>query len=202
MKPIPNTTHYYLTNGIETYEYHAAVHSGYKLVDKVAVGRTPEEEIYACYRKLITPNVLHTTKGLKDGIMSGIRLSVIERTSPKISVRYSILVQQRTVSEDEFTYQRQLQASSEQQGSLFASTPGALLSNVRPITDPNEYVLGYFRGQEVKTFRYFIGTYSASDHEIPRDFKQPQPDTHCFPETTCLFNQLQVDQAIAFPPAH
>jgi hypothetical protein len=190
----PDVPGYYLTNGIETYEYHAPRHSPFKLVNRMAIQRTPEEEIFACWRTVLASNSLTTTKGFAQKVMSGVKVSVIDRSSPKISVRYSILVRQRSISEEEYTYQKQLKASTEQQGSLYAQIPGTVLSNVHPVTNHGEYVVGYFRGQDIKEYRYFVGTYGPQDHPLPPGFRLPQPDGGCQPEATC-----RTDQGISGP---
>jgi hypothetical protein len=187
----PDAPGYYLTNGIETYEYHAPLYSPYKLIGMVAVQRTPEEEIFACWRSVLTPNSLSTTKGLSQKVTSGVKVSLIDRGSVKLSVRYSILVRQRAISEEEYTYQKQLKASTEQQGSLYAQIPGTVLSNIHSVTNPGEYVLGYFHGQDIKEYRYFVG---PNDHPLPQGFRLPQPDARCQPEATC-----RTDQPLAGP---
>jgi hypothetical protein len=182
----PENTGYYLLNAIETYEYHAAVFCHFKLINHVAYERLPEEEVFVCYRDERTPNVLASTKGLRNNRVTGVKVSVIDRKSPKISVpRYSILVRQIAIGEEEYTYQRLLIASTEQQGSLFAQIPGRIPSNMHSIKDPNEYVLGYFRAQEVKELRYFIDTYT---HPIPGDFYQKVYELGCQPEATCFYS--------------
>ncbi|MEI9918919.1 MAG: DUF4249 domain-containing protein [Bacteroidota bacterium] len=178
----PNSTGYYILNSIETYEYHAAVFCHFKLVNHMAVERLPEEEVFVCYRSVQTPGVIGTTKGLRENRLSGARVTSIKRTSEKIAVRYSILVKQRTISEEEFTYQRLLQAYTEQQGSLFAQIPGTIASNIHSTTNPDEYVLGYFRAQEVTERRFSIDTYHNA---LPPDFYQRVVQTGCTPEATC-----------------
>ncbi|MEJ0031023.1 MAG: DUF4249 domain-containing protein [Bacteroidota bacterium] len=118
----PNSTGYYLLNAIETYQYHAPVYAHWHMVNHVVTPR--DVDVYTCYLDERTPNVITSTKGLREDRLTGIRVSVIERSSPKISVRYSILVRQMAVSQEEYTYQRLLVASTEQQASLFAQVPG------------------------------------------------------------------------------
>ncbi|MEJ0031020.1 MAG: DUF4249 domain-containing protein [Bacteroidota bacterium] len=163
----PNGARYYLFNAIETYEYHAEVFCHFKLVNHFPVERLPEEEVFVCYKDERTLNVLASSKGLKDNRITGARVCTIDRKSPKLAVpRYSILVRQIAISDEEYNYQRLLLASTEQQGSLFAQIPGTIPSNMHSTKDPDEYVLGYFRAQEVKELRYFIDTYTHPIREI------------------------------------
>src|ERR1041385_257210 len=82
----PNSTGYYLLNGIETYEYHAATYAHFGLRNHVFYERTPEEEIFTCYKNERTANILTSTEGLKENRISGARVSAIARTSPKVSI--------------------------------------------------------------------------------------------------------------------
>jgi hypothetical protein len=177
----PDSPGYYLLNGVETYEYHAAVYAHWKLVNHVAVERLPEEYLYVCYKDERTKNVLASTKGLKANRVTGARLSIIERTSPKISYKYSILVRQRAISEEEYTYQRLLLTTTEQQASLFAQIPGAVIGNIHSTSNPGEYVLGYFSAQEVKELRYFIKPLL----QLPEGFFIKTFMPNCQPEATC-----------------
>ncbi len=183
----PNSTKYYLFSAVETYEYHAAINAHWKLVDHVAVERLPEEERYTCYIDERTPNVIASTKGLKEDRLTGVRVSIIERSSPKISApRYTILIKQRAISQEEYTYQRLLLNSTEQQGSLFAQIPGEIPSNVRSTKDPGEYVLGYFRAQQIQELRYFIDNYQ---HQLPGGFYQ-KPYVPCQAEQSCYLHGI------------
>jgi hypothetical protein len=175
----PNSTGYYLLNAIESYEYHAAVYAHWHMVNHVPTPRDPD--VYTCYMDERTPNVIASTKGLREDRLTGVRVSVIERSSPKISVRYSILLKQRAISQEEFTYQRLLLASTEQQASLFAQVPGTIPSNVRSTKYPGEYVLGYFSAREIKERRYFI---DDTHHRLRDNFYQ-RPIAYCQPESAC-----------------
>ncbi|MEI9918920.1 MAG: DUF4249 domain-containing protein [Bacteroidota bacterium] len=184
----PNSTGYYLLNAIETYEYHADINAHFKFVNRQPVERLPEEEVYYCYSNERTPNVIASTKGLTEDRLSGVKITTIERSSPKISMRYSILVKQFAIGDDEFNYQKLLQASTEQQASLYAQIPGRVTGNVHSTKDPDEYVLGYFSGRNVKELRYFIDFF-----DLPSGFYQ-RPVSYCQAEPTCFLPGLNLPQ--------
>ena len=179
----PDSPGYYLVNGIETYEYHSAVYAHFGLKDHIPFERTPEQDVFVCYKDERTSNVAASTKALKENRLTGTRVSIIGRTSPKISVRYSILVKLKAISEEEYTYQRLLLLTTEQQGSLFAQIPGAVVGNMHSTDDPDETVLGYFSAQDVQESRYFIKT----ETQLPEGFYIRQGQGNCQPEPTCAF---------------
>jgi hypothetical protein len=84
------------------------------------------------------------------------------------------------ISEEEYVFRTQLQKSTEELGSLFAVIPGAVVSNIHSITDPGEYVLGYFRGQQVQERRLFI-----NNADLPKAFQFPHSQAGCQTEVSC-----------------
>jgi hypothetical protein len=178
------STGYFLWDAIETYEYHAPTYSGYKFVNKDAVERTPDEQIYSCWRTVLTNAVMASTQSLSSNTINSQRVATIGKGTEKLSVRYSILVKQRVISEEEYEFRIQLQKSTEQQGSIFATIPGAVVSNVHSINSNDEYVLGYFSGQDVKERRFFI------DHgDLPTDFLDFAAAEGCHAEATCRIDE-------------
>ncbi|MEI9919702.1 MAG: DUF4249 domain-containing protein [Bacteroidota bacterium] len=177
----------YLANGIETYEYHAELQSNFNFIDRKAIPRTPNEEVYVCWRDEIGASVLTNTNNLKKTVISGMVISTIEATSHKLLIRYSILARLRSVSPEEFDFQRELIAN-EKTGSLFSPIPATTISNVHSTRNPGETVLGWFRGQQIRELRYFIG---EDTHTLPGDFKTPPPST-CVPLQTCPFGLVSV----------
>jgi len=178
----PDATGFYLFDCTETYEYRAPIYSAYKFINKIPIQRTSEEQIYTCWGESRTPTTLLNTNILNQHLISEQRVASISRTSRKIRVRYSILVKQRSISEDEYAFRDQLFKSTEQQGSLFAVTPGAVVGNVHSVTNSQEYVLGYFRGQDIKEKRFFI-----EDGDLPFGFVLSS-GSGCQAEATCPIN--------------
>lgn len=176
----PNASGYYLWDCVETFEYKAPLYAGYKLVNGAVLERTPDEILYTCWRSDILPSVVTSTHHLSENIVSKKKLVNLLKGVPELSVRYSILVKQRVISDEEYAFREQLQKSTEQLGSLFAVIPGTVVSNVRSLSNSEEYVLGYFRGQDVKEMRFFI-----DQRDLPEDFQLRHSLEGCQPEPTC-----------------
>jgi hypothetical protein len=83
-------------------------------------------------------------------------LNFISNKTDRLNVKYSILVNQYSISEDEYIYWEKLQSISEEVGSLYDITPAAIPSNIRCVDDPNEQVLGYFSVSARSSKRIFI----------------------------------------------
>jgi len=86
-------------------------------------------------------------------------LNYISNTTDRLRVKYSLLVNQYSLNEDEFLYWEKLQNVAEQVGGLYDMTPAAIPSNIWCIQDPAEKVLGYFSVSAKASKRIFIKDY-------------------------------------------
>ncbi|PZR33138.1 MAG: DUF4249 domain-containing protein [Azospira oryzae] len=164
-------THYYQWMFTETWEYNADLYSVYKMVNGEPKPRTAAEDVYVCWRSAPSTQILiNSTMRLSSDVVSDFPLTFIEKGSKKISRTYSMLLQQRGLTEEAYNYWDQLKKTTENLGGLFDPLPYQLLSNVHNINDSSEPVLGYFYGGGVEEKRIFIRFYELPDYLlfIPR----------------------------------
>ena len=83
-------------------------------------------------------------------------INFISNETDRLKVKYSILVDQYSLTEDEYLYWEKLQSFSEQVGGLYDMIPSAVPSNVYCIDDPKQEVLGYFSVSAISSKRIFI----------------------------------------------
>jgi hypothetical protein len=100
-------------------------------------------------------NIKNTTSISEDRITQ-YPLNFVTNKTDRLKERYSILVKQYSLNEDEYLYWEKLQNLTEQVGSLYDITPESIPSNVLCIERPDEKVLGYFSVSGMKTKRIFI----------------------------------------------
>ena len=173
-------TRYYGWDFIETYEYLAQDSSEYKFVDNVPIARTEEESIFACWKTEDPTSIsIGTSVRLAEDVISRKSILSIPKGSPKISIRYSVLVKQRALGALEYTFLGELRKTTETLGGIFGTTPISVLGNIRSINDKNEPVLGYFSGAEVKEKRFFIEYL-----DMPPNFRSLRT-VGCESELTC-----------------
>ena len=174
-------TRYYGWDFIETYEYLAPDSSEYKFVKNEAIPRTSEESIFACWQTEDPTSIsIGTSIRLVDDVIHRKSILTIPKGSPKLSVRYSVLVKQRALSALEYTFLDELKKTTETLGGIFGTTPISVLGNIHSINDKNEPVLGYFSGAELKEKRFFI-EYS----DMPANFRSLRNNAGCEFELTC-----------------
>jgi len=100
-------------------------------------------------------NIKSTSSLAEDRILR-YPLNFISNNTDRLKQKYSILVNQYSISEEEYIYWEKLKNISEQVGGLYDITPSSIPSNIWCIDDPNEKVLGYFSVSAVSSKRIFI----------------------------------------------
>jgi len=88
-------------------------------------------------------------------------VNYISAKTDRLSKRYSLLVNQYSLNEDEYNYWEKLQNVTENVGSLYDITPVSIPGNIYCIEDPSEQVLGYFSVSAKTSKRIFIEDYFA-----------------------------------------
>jgi hypothetical protein len=85
-----------------------------------------------------------------------IPVNYITNETDRLKVKYSILVNQYSMSEAEYSYWEKLKYVVEDVGSLYDIIPSTIPSNVKCLNKPDDIVLGYFSVSGVKSKRLFI----------------------------------------------
>ena len=96
------------------------------------------------------------TSSLSESKITKYPLSFVSNNSDRLSVKYSILVNQYSLNEDEYAYWDKLQRITQEVGSLYDIIPSSVPSNVYCINNPGEQVLGYFSVSAATSKRIFI----------------------------------------------
>ncbi len=151
--PAENSGYYYWTYQ-ETWEYNSSFNSTYKLIDGEGYQRF--DQIYTCWTTTASTDILvGSTSRLSNDVIRDFPIAFVTGSSVKLSRRYSILVQQRTITKDAYDFWSQLQKTTESLGGLFDPQPTQVLGNIHSSED-GEPVLGYFSGGEVTEKRLFV----------------------------------------------
>lgn len=152
-----NATHYYRWKFTETWMYNSAFESIYMEGNDTVIDRTAADRVYHCWRTVQSNTILvSSSTQLSQDIISMFQVHNIPWTSPRLSMRYSILVEQRAIGAEAFDYWLQLKKNTEDLGTIFDPMPSELYGNIRSTTDPNEIVLGFFSASTVEKSRIFF----------------------------------------------
>jgi hypothetical protein len=99
---------------------------------------------------------IKNTSVLAEDIIDKFPIQYVSAQTDRLSQRYSLLVNQYSLNEDEFNYWEKLQNVTENVGSLYDITPVSISGNIYCVEEPKEQVLGYFSVSSVTSKRIFI----------------------------------------------
>ncbi len=127
----------------------------------------PENVI--CWKKNASKEVVihsftnQNTEILKDKMVC----FVPSELTDKLSVRYSILVKQVSITKEEYEFWNKLKISTEDVGDVFGTQPFSIRGNIKNVENPKEPVLGYFQTGSVVSKRLYIDRKELDDMQLP-----------------------------------
>jgi len=152
-----NATHYYRWDFNEAWEFHPNFKSNYISDGLHIITRQPAQEIWDCFTGDASANItLGTSTQLSQDVISQALVNTIAPDAEKISVKYTIGINQYALTKDAYDYWALLQKNTEQLGSIFDAQPSASIGNIHGVTNPAEVVIGYISAGTVATSRIFI----------------------------------------------
>ncbi|NLJ42192.1 MAG: DUF4249 domain-containing protein [Bacteroidales bacterium] len=99
---------------------------------------------------------IKNTSVLSENVIRKYPLNFISSETDRLSQKYSLLVNQYSLNEDEFNYWEKLQNVSQDVGGLYDVIPASIPGNIFCVEDPAERVLGYFSVSGKSSERIFI----------------------------------------------
>ncbi|GAB3300107.1 DUF4249 domain-containing protein [Hymenobacter tenuis] len=151
-----NQTQYYRWRYEETWEFTSAYESRYRYIGNNTVVRRTDN-VYNCWRTEISTAVTTTsTVRLSQDAVRDFRLTFIPSDEERFKSKYSILVRQYALSQQEFDYWEAVKKNTENIGTLFDPLPSQIQGNVHCLSDEQEPVLGFVGASSVVEKRIFI----------------------------------------------
>ncbi len=86
--------------------------------------------------------------------------------SDRLGMRYSTLVEQYSISKEEYEFWRKMKQQSSGVGSIFGEQPFSIHGNIKNINDPSENVLGYFQVAGYASERLYIDYSDVAHYRI------------------------------------
>lgn len=99
---------------------------------------------------------IKSTVAFEESRISRLPVNYITNATDRLRTKYSILVNQYSISEDEYKYWEKIQNVSVQVGGLYDLIPSSIPSNIQCIENPEEEVLGYLSVSAKSSKRIFI----------------------------------------------
>ena len=154
----PSSTYgYYRWEYQETWKYRSAYESYYIYANGSLTPRNADQQVYYCWHdEPSTSLVIGSTYQLSQNLIFEQPVIFIPQGSEKISIKYSILVTQFSISKTAYEYWQNLQQTTELTGSIFDPLPSQVTGNLHNISNPNEPVIGFISASSANSQRIFI----------------------------------------------
>lgn len=150
------------------------------------------DSLYNCWTtNRIGKVITSSTNILSNPVNYGLPLHFVSTETRELSVRYSLLVKQHTISKNAYNYWNEIQKQNSEDANLYTTQPHFIKGNVYNISNPDELVLGYFTVSgttEMRIFvdrpppnipmRYLICTLTEGDFEAYGQMSMADPVTY------------------------
>ncbi len=149
-------TNYFMWRGEATYHYESDYTIRWYYDGSLEWFHGPDS-LYHCW-KTYPLNIffLQSTLALNEPIIKRLPLHYVNTQTRLLSVRYSLLMRQFSLSQRAYAFWETLAEMNTQQGSLYTNQPYQTKGNLVNTTDLSEVVLGYFLVTAVAEKRIFV----------------------------------------------
>jgi hypothetical protein len=141
-KDVDSASKYYLWKLTETWKFRSPIYSSTRSVNK-----------QICYASSRDELKLGTTELFSQNYFNRFPFLYIPASSPKLFLRYNILVEQLSISRSSYMYLNYINKTNESGGSLFDPIPANMNGN---ITSESAPVIGNFQVSSLKLKRIYI----------------------------------------------
>ena len=99
--------------------------------------------MHNCWKKAESRGLIFGSTTLLSEDRINFPVVTIPHNSEKTDVKYSVIIDQHTITEDEFNYLTLMNKNTTQTGSFFDPMPSQLFGNIKRVNDSKEMVIGY-----------------------------------------------------------
>jgi hypothetical protein len=166
-----NNSTYYRFEYDETWQFQSRYESQLIVKNGSIINRNALENIYNCFGNSSSSAItIASTAKLSKDILYKSPITFIKSTDEKISIRYSILVRQYAISEQEYNFWETLKKNTENVGSIFDPQPSFVSGNIKCVSNPSEKALGYIGAGSFTEQRIFV-----DKSNLPQEWKKEDP---------------------------
>ncbi len=155
-KPAENDSTYFLWNLTGTYEYQADFIIRW-IFDGTLRQFTNSDSLRTCWNTRKVKDIfLFSTAGLSSNVLEAYPLNYVSTQTRELSIRYSLLVEQLTISEAAFNFWSSIKEQNSGAGELYSKQPYQIHGNIYNPDNDDELVLGYFMAVGKTSQRIFV----------------------------------------------
>ena len=111
-----------------------------------------------CYRSATSLRSINitSTQGLSGNRIARQKINFAPKKGVRFQRRYSLLVQQYSLTERAYTFWEKVRTQKEDVGSVFSPPPAPIIGNMYNTDDEREVILGYFQAAALTEKRVFV----------------------------------------------
>jgi hypothetical protein len=153
-----NNTRYYRWDYNETWRFNSMYESRVKVDKDTVIPRVlPQDDIYRCYGSYQASTILlGSTVKLTNDVLTRNPVTQILPGSERLSIRYSIKLNQYALTKEAYAFWENLKKNTEQLGSIFDALPSELSGNIHNTSNANIPVVGFISISTVQSKRIYI----------------------------------------------
>lgn len=152
----------------ETWKFKLADYKRYNYINDSVILPINEVKDY-CWKTVKSSAIVEGTivPGEDDFIRKAPLCFIAPTKSDRLTLQYSILVKQYSLSKEAYEFWNNLKQVNEAGGSIFDEQPYPVISNITCLNDPGEKVLGYFQVSAAKQVRKYITARELDELSLP-----------------------------------
>ncbi len=156
-KPAVRDTSYLLWKLESTYKFQSDFLIRYVYDHRRLTVFPQPDSFYTCWRYDQLPDVYtFETSGLTEPQLTRIPLHFVSTEGRELSIRYSLLVKQLSITKKAYTFWNNIREQNENQGALYSKQPYQIRGNVINTGNPDDAAMGYFLVAGIAEQRIFV----------------------------------------------
>jgi hypothetical protein len=152
-----DNSHYYRWDYEETWKFKVPTPKRFDYINDTTILAVANVKEFGWKSNKSNEVLIHSPlSGVTDGTMNKPIHFVASAKSDRLSLQYSILIRQYSISKEEYDFWNSMEKVNNSGADIFASQPFPVISNIHNIRNSSELVLGYFQVSAVKQKRKFV----------------------------------------------
>lgn len=149
-------TGYYLWKLSQTYKYRSSFNLDFTWEGAFIPYPKPDSLRTCWYTSQISTIYTYSTKYIDKPVITNFPLNYSSTKSKELSIRYSLMVKQLTISKEAFDFWDALQQQNIEQGNLYSQQPIQIKGNMHNVNNEEEPILGYFTVAGIAEKRIYV----------------------------------------------
>jgi len=160
----------------ETWEYWASLFGTHIAHSRGNMEEFHTNKIFKCWKSYPLDQIFTgTTRNLSENELLGVPLIFVSNETDRLSVTYSLHVQQQSLSLEAYDYWQRINEQAVESGGMYEKQPASVAGNIYNMYNPDDVVLGCFYASQVREQRIFIKNNGLFDFSIPHISCEYQP---------------------------